>query len=209
MSFELIDNFIQVTVVVIAAFAAMCFSVHYKDRGCMILSFAYACCGIGTLFYVLHLAVTGEIPKIFYVSEISWIAAYLFFLSLQIVRTQEIKIRLSRLPLMCAAITGAVILADRMMGPSVLVSGAFALTAAAGVYLTVLRLQSGSRPQGTDVCLLVCYILQILLYISSGFMRDYTRFNLYFAIDLTLTAGWVALLFFHLQEVKEAESDLY
>lgn len=209
MNFELIDNFIQVTVTGIAAFAAVCFSVHYQDRSCLILSFAYACIAMGTLFYVLHLAVTGETPQIFYVSEISWIAAYLFFLSLQIVRTEGMEVRFRRLPFLCAVLAGSAVVVDRMMGPSFLVTGIFAATLAAGFYLTVFRLQSGCKPRETDICLLISFILQISLYISSGYMRDYTRFNLYFAIDLTMTGSWMALLLFHFREVKGAEDDLY
>lgn len=202
MNFELIDNFIQVTVTGIAAFAAVCFSVHYQDRSCLILSFAYACIAMGTLFYVLHLAVTGETPQIFYVSEISWIAAYLFFLSLQIVRTEGMEVRFRQLPFLCAVLAGSAVVVDRMMGPSFLVTGIFAATLAAGFYLTVFRLQSGCKPRETDICLLISFILQISLYISSGYMRDYTRFNLYFAIDLTMTGSWMALLLFHFREVK-------
>ena len=36
---------------------------------------------MGTLFFVLHLAILGRVPQIFYTCEISWLAAYLFFLS--------------------------------------------------------------------------------------------------------------------------------
>lgn len=202
MSFELIDNFIQVTVMGIAAACALICSFRFGDRRSLILAFAYSCLGMGTLFYVLHLAITGENPKIFYVSEISWIAAYLFYLSFQIVRTEKMKVYFSWVPFLWAAATAAVILIDRMMGPSYLISGAFAATLGGIVYLTVFHLQSGNTLKRLDICFLICLILQVSLYISSEFIRDFTRFNLYFAIDFAMTGGEAAFLFLNLQEIK-------
>ena len=51
------------------------------------------------------------------------------------------------------------------------------------------------------IMLLVAW-LQVLLYIVSEFIKDYTRFNLYFAVDITLTLT-MAYLFFALR--KEVE----
>ena len=92
MSFELVDNLFQVVVLFSAAVAATVLSVRRKERGCLILAFGYACFAMGTLFYVLYLAIMGTVPQVFYVSEISWLAAYLFFLSLQIVRTEDLHV---------------------------------------------------------------------------------------------------------------------
>lgn len=206
MNFELVDNYIQVTVMGVAAVAALIGSFRYRDRRSLILAFAYSCLGMGTLFYVLHLAVTGETPQIFYVSEISWIAAYLFYLSFQIVRMEKIKVYFSGLPFLWAAVMASVILIDRMMGPSYLISGLFAATLAGIVYLTVFHLQSGSTPKKLDICFLICLVLQVALYISSEFIRDYTRFNLYFAIDFAMTGGEAAFLFLNLQEAKETKT---
>ena len=46
-----------------------------------------------------------------------------------------------------------------------------------------------------------CIVLQILLYLVSDFIQDYTCFNLYFAVDITLTLSMVALLPFTLRDV--------
>lgn len=42
--------------------------------------------------------------------------------------------------------------------------------------------------------MLVCVLLQIALYIVSVFMTYYTRFNLYFAVDIALTLSMASLL---------------
>ena len=48
--------------------------------------------------------------------------------------------------------------------------------------------------------LLLCVALQILLYAVSAFMEDFTHFNLYFAVDITLTLSFAALLPLALRE---------
>lgn len=42
--------------------------------------------------------------------------------------------------------------------------------------------------------------LQILLFVASGFIRDYTRFSLYYAVDILLTLTLVSFLPRILQE---------
>ena len=91
-NFELIDNFFQVTVLGFTAFIALILAYLHKSRRCLILSLAYACFFMGTLYYVLCLCITGDVPQVFYVAEISWIASYFFFFSLQIVRTENIRL---------------------------------------------------------------------------------------------------------------------
>lgn len=40
----------------------------------------------------------------------------------------------------------------------------------------------------------VCVVLEVVLYVSSNFIHDYTRFNLYFLIDFVLTIVNMLLL---------------
>ena len=54
-----------------------------------------------------------------------------------------------------------------------------------------------------DCWLLLCVGLQVVLYVVSGFMEDFTRFNLYFAVDITLTLSFAALLPLALREVAD------
>ena len=201
MSFELIDNLLQVAALGGASLAAAAAAVRRGDRRCLILALAYACFAMGTLFYVLHLAIIGTVPKVFYVSEVSWLAAYLFFLSLQILRTETIAVRFSWLPALGALLAAVAVLVVRIMGPSYLVSALFALTVGAIVYLSAFRLLHAPQRSKLDACLLLCVTLQVLLYLVSVFMSDYTRFNLYFAVDLALTASLIALLPLTLREV--------
>ena len=54
-SFELIDNFFQIVVLLCAAAAAGIFALRRRSRDLLILSLAYACFAMGTIFYVLYL----------------------------------------------------------------------------------------------------------------------------------------------------------
>ena len=203
MNFELIDNCFQIAVLLCAALAAIAAALRHKDRRFLILALFFVCVSMGTLYWVLHIFIFGNVPQVFYVSEFAWLAAYLCLLSFQMVRTDGVRPLFSLLPLFCALLTAAVVLAVRMFGPSYFVSAAFAVVMSVIVYLAVCRLRRGGGGGLIDCCLLLCVGLQLLLYVVSDFMQDFTRFNLYFAVDITLTFSFVALLPLALREVAE------
>ena len=200
MNFELIDNCFQVAVLFCAAIAAIAAALRHKDRRFLILALFFVCVSMGTLYWVLHIFIFGNVPQVFYVSEFSWLAAYLFLLSFQMVRTDRVRPLFSLLSLFCALLTAAVVLAFQMFGPSYFVSAAFAGVFSAIVYLAVWRLQRRGGGGLTDCWLLLCVGLQLLLFVVSVFMQDFTRFNLYFAVDITLTLSFTALLPLALRE---------
>ena len=203
MNFELIDNCFQVVVLFCAVLAAIAAAFRRKDRRFLILALFFVCVSMGTLYWVLHIFIFGDVPQVFYVSEFSWLAAYLFLLSFQMVRTDRVRPFFSLPSLFCALLTAAVVLAFRMFGPSYFVSAAFAGVMSAIVYLAVWRLRRRGGGWLIDCWLLLCVGLQLLLFVVSDFMRDYTRFNLYFAVDITLTLSFAALLPLALREVAE------
>ena len=183
-----------------AALAAIAAAFRRKDRRFLILALFFICVSMGTLYWVLHLFIFGNVPQVFYVSEFSWLAAYLFLLSFQMVRTDRGRPALSLPALFCALLTAAVVLAFRMFGPSYFVAAAFAGVMSVIVYLAVWRLRRrGGGP--VDCWLLLCVGLQLLLYVVSCFMQDFTRFNLYFAVDIARTFSFAALLPLALREV--------
>ena len=203
MNFELIDNCFQVAVLFCAALAAIAAALRHKDRRFLILALFFICVSMGTLYWVLHLFIFGNVPQVFYVSEFSWLAAYLFMLSFLMVRTDRVRSQFSLLPLVCALLTAVAVLVLRMFGPSYVVSASFAGVMSAIVYLAVWRIRRGGRGKRTDGGLLLCVGLQMLLFVVSVFMEDFTRFNLYFAVDITLTLSFAALLPLALREVAE------
>ena len=201
MNFELIDNCFQIAVLSCSALAAIMAALRHKDRRFLILALFFACVSMGTLSWVLPIFIFGDVPQVFYVSEFSWLAAYLFLLSFQMVRTDRVRPLFSLPALACALLTAAVVLVVRMFGPSYFVSAAFAGVMSAIVYLAVWRLRRRGGGGLMDCWLLLCVGLQMILFVVSIFMEDYTHFNLYFVVDITLTLSFAALLPLALREV--------
>lgn len=194
MNFEVIDNIFQLTVLLLMALLSLGMALRHQKREFLILSLSYLCFSMGTLYFVLYLALYGTPPQIFYVSEISWLASYLFSLSLLILRSETAKICFSWKAALCAAISAAASLLFQIFGPAWLMMLLFALTVGAIAYISVFRLEMLRTHSLLDAAQLVCVLLQISLYGVSLFFRDYTHFNFYFVVDLTLTACLVSLL---------------
>ena len=60
MNFEIIDNAYQVTVLLICMLLSAWLGIRKKNRGFIMLSFGYGCFMMGTLFFVLYLAILGR-----------------------------------------------------------------------------------------------------------------------------------------------------
>ena len=93
MNFELIDNGFQITILGLSTIVAFFLALRYKSRSLLILALAYACFCMGTAYYILYLVIMGKVPQVFYVAEISWLAAWIFYLSVQILRMERIGYR--------------------------------------------------------------------------------------------------------------------
>ncbi len=193
MNFEVIDNLFQASAMSITAIAAAALALRHKSRRFLIFSLAYASFAMGTLYYVLHLVIVGDVPQLFYVAEVSWMAAYLFFLSSLIVRTEGARLRFLLRAGIGAALTVTAFLCARIL-PSPFVSLLFALTMSSIVYLAIFHLQNDGVKQLSDIMMLVCIFVQLSVYSVSGYMKDFTHFNLYFAVDIVLTLALVSIL---------------
>ena len=193
MSFEIIDNTFQVIVLAAMALIAFILAFRRSSRSCLILAFGYASFMMGTLYYLLHLIILGHGPQVFYVAECSWMASYFFFLSLEILYWEGLRPPFSPFALAAGVVTAGVVMRVQVFGPSPLMSGALA-------YLCFSALQREKRLRPYEIALLFEMSLQILLFVASGFIRDYTRFSLYYAVDILLTLTLVSFLPRILQE---------
>lgn len=81
-----------------------------------------------------------------------------------------------------------------IFGPVFLSTGIFAMVAGVIVFIAVFRILYEKEPHGVCYCMIVCVVLEVALYVSSNFIHDYTRFNLYFLIDFVLTIVNMLLL---------------
>lgn len=193
MSFEIIDNTFQVIVLAAMALLAFILAFRRSSRSCLILAFGYASFMMGTLYYLLHLIILGHGPQVFYVAECSWMASYFFFLSLEILYWEGLRPPFSPFALAAGVVFAGVVMWVQVFGPSPLMSGALA-------YLCFSALQKEKRLRPYEIALLFEMLLQILLFVASGFIRDYTRFSLYYAVDILLTLTLVSFLPRILQE---------
>lgn len=200
MSFEIIDNTFQVIVLAAMALLAFLLAFRRSSRSCLILAFGYASFMMGTLYYLLHLIILGHGPQVFYVAECSWMASYFFFLSLEILYWEGLRPPFSPFALAAGVVIVAVVMRVQVFGPSPLMSGALALTFGALAYLCFSALQEEKRLRPYEISLLFEMSLQIFLFVASGFIRDYTRFSLYYAVDILLTLTLVSFLPRILQE---------
>ena len=168
MSFEIIDNTFQVIVLAAMALLAFLLAFRRSSRSCLILAFGYVSFMMGTLYYLLHLIILGHGPQVFYVAECSWMASYFFFLSLEILYWEGL-----RPPFSPFALAAGVVIAGAVMR---------------------VQVQKEKRLRPYEIALLFEMSLQILLFVASEFIRDYTRFNLYYAVDILLTLTLVSFL---------------
>lgn len=193
MSFEIIDNSIQVGLFLIFAFLALIEGVRTQERRFWILSGAYASFSMGTLYYLLYLVILGKVPQIFYVSEIAWMGSYLFLLAFCLVETQKYR-KTVDVPAGCLTVVEIVnVVGWQIFGPSLPFSIAFAAVTAMIFYYALADFRREKRKLTLSLVILI--ILQLLLYIVSVFMKDYSRFNLYFAVDLLLMCTMCSLFF--------------
>ncbi len=217
MNFEIIDNCFQVCVLLlsaaasyIAAFRLAADSVR-NSRMFLTLAFGYTSFMMGTLFFVLHIVILSYNAKIFYVSEISWTAAYMFFLSLALMREKgnekKSSTPLAWIPVIITALVTAGFVV--MYGAS-LMGGLFTFALAALSFMAVRGIHR-NRVNGAscrlDVTFLIIVALQGLVYIVSAFTHDYTRFNLYFTVDISLTLTLTTLIQTLYSELHDKERD--
>ena len=196
-NFEIFDNVFQTLSLMGMMVVSGAAGLKYSSRKLVVLACAYGSIMLGTLFYMLHLTIIGDIPRIFYVSEISWMAGYLFFLFLVILRQERKNVNFQPVPAMLALFTLAASVHSEVMGNSILMSLAFGVIAGAIVYISSIRIRrahlSGAHPAAFDRMMIAVVILQILVYFVSEYVSDFSTFNLYFAVDILFTLSLCSL----------------
>ncbi|MEF9954156.1 MAG: histidine kinase [Clostridium sp.] len=81
---EIIDNAVQLFVTADCALWAGTLAARRKSQSYFILACFYSTFALGLLFWLSYLVIMTYTPKIFYVSDVSWFASFLFLLLLDI-----------------------------------------------------------------------------------------------------------------------------
>lgn len=208
-SFEISENTFQIIVMFTGMIAMGTMGFKYSSRRAIVLACTYTSFMLGTLFYTLHMTIIGDIPRIFYVSDISWMASYLFTLLLMSMRRwrREKQIRFKAVPAVLSVIAFVSAIYNELLGPSKFMSCGIGLITGAIVYFAVDAMitskASGNKIRGFDITVTAVVFLQNLLYFVSEYTQDYTHFNLYFAVDILLTLHFAMLAYFLGKEVKQ------
>lgn len=164
-NFEVLDNIFQVAVLMCMIIISFKTALKLQSNMFFTLACAYSCFMMGTLYWMLYIAIMSDIPHTFYVSEISWIASYIFFLSLQILRTNAVRLRFSLPSLIVSLLFVTHTLNFRMMGPSYIISLLFAVVTGILTYVTMFRITHKASGRKTDVFVLLCIILQLAVHL--------------------------------------------
>ena len=184
MNFEVFDNGLQVMLFLFFALLSLLYGLRTQNRKFWILSGCYACFSMGTLYYLLYLVIMGKVPQVFYVSEIAWLASYLFLLALCLMLTQKKGIQIQTPFVLAAAAEFITVMGWQIFGPSYIFSAIFGGVTTYIFYCSLYMCFREKRKIGLFIAILI--VLQLMLYIVSVFMSDYTHFNLYFAVDFSL-----------------------
>lgn len=79
---ERAENLLEIIVVAVCFFLSLDRALKTRKKGWLILGLVFASYLLGDLYWTLYLFFYGKTPAVFYVSELSWCAAYLFMLLL-------------------------------------------------------------------------------------------------------------------------------
>ena len=207
-NFEIYDNIFQTMSLMVMMIVSGAAGLKYSSRKLVVLACAYGSIMLGTLFYMLHLTIIGDIPRIFYVSEISWMAGYLFFLFLVTLRQDRKNVNFQPVPAMLALFILVASVHSEVMGNAILMSLTFGVIAGAIVYLSSIRIRrarrSGIPPAAFDGMMVAVVMLQILVYFVSEYISDFSTFNLYFAVDILFTLSLCSLFWLIRKEVRQS-----
>jgi len=79
---EIIDNAVQLAVTLVCAGISGTLALRQRKQAYTILACYYGALTMGILYWLVYDLITSYTPKIFYVSDLCWMASYLFLLML-------------------------------------------------------------------------------------------------------------------------------
>lgn len=91
MTTELFCNVVQLCVCLLTAVWMTILAVRYERMVHILMAGFTDTFALGTLYWVTHQLLKNHTPETFYLSEISWMAAPLFLLSMEIHSAKEVK----------------------------------------------------------------------------------------------------------------------
>ncbi len=198
---ELFDNAVQFLATLSAGVGAGL--LYYKNRKqeYFLLACFFGTFSLGTLYWTLNVLLFSQTPQVFYVSELGWLASYMFLLTLEhTLSTPEERRFWHPAVLLVPAVCVPQLLLYMTRGDILFNLPICGMTMAAGWYsvrgLLYARRQSG-KPRDRQffhIAVLCAVALEFCLWTVSCFWAGDTLANPYFWVDFFLSASLFALL---------------
>lgn len=197
MTVEVFDNLIQFAVTVGCTIWAGILAAKHKSQIFFILTCFYGVFAMGLLYWLLYLSIKSYTPKVFYVSDLAWVAAFIFLLLLVIsINSDDEKSIGPAVPLLvCGAEMVPCIyfllrgdIATTLMWCGILMAVDF--YAVRGI---LYKPNSKGKKLFYAAVLFISFS-EYALWTSSCFWVSDTLTNPYFWFDFMLTAGLLLLL---------------
>ena len=198
---ELIDNTVQFIITLLSGVGAGILFYQKRIQAYFQLSCFFGTFALGTLYWTLYVLLFNHTPQVFYVSELSWLASFMFLLTLEytLSTSDERAFRHPAVwivPLVCVPQLLLYVSRGDLLF-NLLMCG---MTMAAAWYsvrgLAYARRQSG-KPRDLQyfhIAVLCIIFLEYGLWTTSCFWISDTLTNPYFWLDVLLTASLFALL---------------
>jgi len=196
---EIVDNAVQLAVTLSCAVVSGCLAEKRKRQAYAILTCYYGSLSMGILYWLVYDIITSYTPRFFYVSDLCWMASYLFLLML-VTETAGPAEKAFRHPAAWISPVISSVLtvfychwgdwAENVVWCGLMgASGWFAIR---GVIWAARRKETARRNFHIAVLLLIA--VEYCLWTASCFWTSDTLANPYFWFDFGLTAA-AALLF--------------
>ncbi|MBR2560495.1 MAG: hypothetical protein IKE37_08745 [Firmicutes bacterium] len=201
MSVEIVDNGIQIAVVAFCLFAAVRRAAASRSQSSMLLGCFFGLLFLAQAYWIVYIVIMGETPTVFYVSEVSWTAAFLFMamLTFGMLTDEERAHRPAAgyvFMAVCAALTVFFcsygdIITNIMMDSPLMFSG----------YLGIKGVSFNRGPEGDPrrksffLGIALYSALEFLLWAASCFWSDYAWTNPYYWIDFAISAIYLFIFY--------------
>lgn len=198
---ELLDNLTQAAAALAAFIAAGLLYYRTRRQTFYLLACFLGCFMLGCFHWTLYILLFDSTPQVFYVSELAWIASFLFLLTLEyaLASKEEKSFRhpaLLLVPLFCLPQLALYLSYGEILGNLLMVglTMSIAFLALRG-FIYARRQQGRARDmQYFHGMVLVIVFLEFCLWTSSCFWYSDTMSNPYFWFDFLLSAALLALV---------------
>lgn len=199
---ELTDNVIQLFCVFICGIYSLVKAITKRNYRWLLITLFYLSFGIGLTYWVLYLVLFQSTPRVFFISELNWLASYIFLaIRLAVDITEEERQYKSQwfffvLPtfslIMCAFFClRQSYLENISMGAAMAVCGFYGVK---GIYLS--KQKHATSRLWIFSAVLIFYMAEYLLWISSYFGIGNTFLNPYFLVDTFILNPAIVLIAF-------------